>query len=178
MRVVDASTIRVPSTGAAMSRLLVLRAARTVLTGVFLSAGALSAQSMSTPTRAVHVNTTTEGVALKGYDPVAYFTASAPTPGVPAISATVEGVTYRFASEANKRAFVADPSRYLPQYGGYCAMGMAGGRKFDIDPTAWRVEAGKLYLNKDPATQRVWLRDVPGNIRKADAKWPAVIAKP
>lgn len=140
----------------------------------------LAAQSMRAPasTPTAHLNTDAQGVALKGYDPVAYFTRGAPTPGLATISTRVNGVTYRFATAANRDAFMADPERYLPAYGGYCAMGMVGGRKFDIDPTAWRIENGTLYLNKDPKTQQSWLRDVPGNIRKADVKWPELIAKP
>lgn len=122
-------------------------------------------------------NTDAQGIALKGYDPVAYFTLGQPTPGLRTITAVHAGVTYRFASDAHRAVFEATPERYLPAYGGYCAMGMVGGRFFDIDPTAWRIEQGTLYLNKDPATQRLWLRDVPGNIRKADLRWPEVMVK-
>ena len=131
----------------------------------------------TTPTAALAtspINIDADGVALHGYDPVAYFTAGTPTQGRREFSATHVGATYHFASAEHRATFLADPDRYAPQYGGYCAMGVTGGAKFDIDPTAWRVENGKLYLNKDPRTQRVWLRDVPGNIVKADAKWPTV----
>ncbi len=119
-------------------------------------------------------NTDAEGIAVKGYDVVAYQTQSAAVAGVAAFVAIHQGATYRFASAANRDVFVAQPARYLPQYGGYCAMGVAFGRKFDIDPTAFRVVDGKLYLNKDAATQRMWLRDVPGHIVKGDAQWDAV----
>ena len=124
------------------------------------------------------LNVDGKGIALKGFDPVAYFSAGTPTKGLPTYSATWQGATYHFSSAANREAFVAKPDAYAPQYGGYCAMGVAGGAKFDIDPTAWRVENGRLYLNKDPRTQTVWLRDVPGNIVKADSKWPTVAGKP
>jgi YHS domain-containing protein len=120
------------------------------------------------------MNTTAEGVAIKGFDPVAYFTAGAAMPGVAAFNATHRGATFRFASAANRDAFIAAPSKYAPQYGGYCAMGVAYGRKFDVDPTAFKVEGGKLYLNKDARTQTMWLKDVPGNITKADGKWSEV----
>ncbi len=139
------------------------------------SPSSASSTSMMTPTA---TNTNKDGLALHGYDPVAYFTAGAPTQGQAAFSTTWNGATYRFASAANRDAFMAKPDAYAPQYGGYCAMGVAGGAKFDIDPTAWRVENGRLYLNKDPRTQTVWLRDVPGNIVKADSKWPTVAGKP
>ena len=134
-----------------------------------------SSMPMMTPTA---MNTSKDGVALHGYDPVAYFTAGAPTKGQAMFSTSWNGATFHFASAANRDAFVAQPDAYAPQYGGYCAMGVAGGAKFDIDPTAWRVENGRLYLNKDPRTQKVWLRDVPGNIAKADSKWPTVAGKP
>jgi len=132
-----------------------------------------SSMSMLTPTL---VNTDKDGLAMHGYDPVAYFTAGAPTKGAAAFSTTWNGATYQFASAANRDAFVAKPDSYAPQYGGYCAMGITGGAKFDIDPDAWRVENGKLYLNKDKRTQTMWLRDVPGHIVKADTKWPGVVA--
>lgn len=123
------------------------------------------------------MNVNADGVAIHGYDPVAYFTAGAPTKGTNAFTASWQGATFQFASAANRDAFVAKPDAYAPQYGGYCAMGMVGGGKYDIDPSAWRVENGRLYLNKDPRTQQSWLRDVPGHIVKADAKWPTVVAK-
>jgi hypothetical protein len=123
------------------------------------------------------MNVNADGVAIHGYDPVAYFTAGAPTKGSNTFTATWQGATFQFVSAANRDAFVAKPDAYAPQYGGYCAMGMVGGAKFDVDPSAWRVENGRLYLNKDPRTQRSWLRDVPGHIVKADAKWPTVVAK-
>jgi YHS domain-containing protein len=141
---------------------------------------AQTAQAQNTPAKRAAtlatspINIDADGVALHGYDPVAYFTTGTPTQGRREYAATHVGATYHFASADHRATFLADPDRYAPQYGGYCAMGVTGGAKFDIDPTAWRVENGKLYLNKDPRTQRVWLRDVPGNIVKADAKWPTV----
>jgi len=86
-----------------------------------------------------------------------------------------EGATYRFASAAHRDAFLKTPARYIPQYGGYCALGVSGGGKYDIDPSAWRVENGKLYLNKNPSVQKAWLKDIPGYIVKADAKWPTIL---
>ncbi len=130
-----------------------------------------------TMSQVLPMNVNADGVAIHGYDPVAYFTAGAPTKGTTAFTATWQGATFRFASAANRDVFIAKPDAYAPQYGGYCAMGMVGGAKFDVDPSAWRVENGRLYLNKDPRTQKSWLRDVPGHIVKADAKWPTVVAK-
>ncbi len=136
--------------------------------------GAASVSTMA----ATSVNITKDGLALHGYDPVAYFTTGAPAQGRAEFSTNWNGATYRFASAANRDAFAAHPETFAPQYGGYCAMGVAGGAKFDIDPSAWRIENGRLYLNKDKRTQTMWLRDVPGNIVKADSKWPTVSDKP
>lgn len=122
------------------------------------------------------LNTDADGLALKGYDPVAYQTAMQPMVGSPAFTAMHEGATYRFASAENRDRFVADPARYAPMYGGYCAMGVAGGRKFDIDPMAFTVVEGRLYMNKDLRTRRAWMRDIPGYNAKADANWPTVRA--
>lgn len=124
------------------------------------------------------VNVDDAGVALKGYDAVAYHTNTAPTLGSSSFTATHDGATYRFASAANRDTFVADPAKYVPAYGGYCAVGVAFGKKFDIDPTAFRVVDGTLYLNKDPSVQRLWLRDVPGNITKANERWTDVKVQP
>lgn len=120
------------------------------------------------------VNVDAQGVAVAGYDPVAYFAEAKAVPGSTEITAEHEGATYRFASAANRDAFVADPAKYLPVYGGFCALGTAYGYKVDIDPQAWRIEDGKLYLNNSPDVQKTWLEDVPGYIAKADANWPGI----
>jgi YHS domain-containing protein len=115
-----------------------------------------------------------DGAALRGYDPVAYFDENKPVKGLPAHKAEHKGSTFHFASKANRDAFAADPAKYAPQYGGFCAFGTAGGYKAAIDPAAFTVVAGKLYLNYDRDVQRQWSKDIPGFIRKADRNWPAV----
>jgi len=122
-------------------------------------------------------NLDASGLALKGYDPVAYFTEKKPQPGKPEFTARHEGATYRFASAANRDAFAAAPAKYAPQYGGYCAFGVASGYKAPIEPDAWTVVDGKLYLNYSQSVRSRWSRDVPGHIRSADANWPTVRAK-
>lgn len=117
---------------------------------------------------------TEDGVAVKGYDPVAYFTDARPTRGDASISATHGGATYHFANAANRDAFVADPARYAPQYGGYCAWAVAQGYKAPITPEAWAVVDGKLYLNATKGVQRRWQRDVPGFIATANRVWPTL----
>jgi len=122
-------------------------------------------------------NVDASGLALKGYDPVAYFSEKKPLPGKPEFTARHEGATYRFASAANRDAFTAAPAKYAPQYGGYCAFGMASGYKAPIEPDAWTVVEGKLYLNYNQSVRRQWSADVPGYVRKADTNWPTVRAK-
>ena len=87
------------------------------------------------------------GKAIKGYDPVAYFTEGKPVEGSSDFTAEFDGATWYFASAQNRDAFVADPDKYAPQYGGYCAYAVANGSTAKIDPEAWSVVDGKLYLN-------------------------------
>jgi YHS domain-containing protein len=114
------------------------------------------------------------GVALRGYDPVAYFTAGQPTRGTSDYTAAYKGSTFHFSSQANRDAFVAEPAKYAPQYGGYCAYGAAGGYKAAIDPAAFSVVDGKLYLNYNGDVQNQWKKDVTGYIAKGDRNWPKV----
>jgi YHS domain-containing protein len=115
--------------------------------------------------------------AIRGYDPVAYFTESRPVKGSREFTHPWNGATWRFASAENRDRFAAAPEKYAPQYGGYCAYGVAGGYAVKIEPEAWSVVDGKLYLNYDRSVQKSWQADVPGYVRKADANWPGVLAK-
>ncbi|MBH0239510.1 YHS domain-containing (seleno)protein [Methylobrevis albus] len=115
-----------------------------------------------------------DGVAIKGYDPVAYFEDAAPVAGRADITAEHAGATFRFADTGNRDAFLADPARYAPQYGGFCAYGTARGYKAGIDPAAFTIVDGKLYLNYDTGVQATWAKDVPGYIARADGNWPEV----
>jgi YHS domain-containing protein len=118
-----------------------------------------------------------KGVAVGGYDPVAYFTESKARPGNKSITLEHEGATWRFATEANREAFKADPAKYAPQYGGYCAWAVSQGYTAKGDPEAWTVHDGKLYLNYDKKVRATWARDIPGNVAKSDANWPSVLEK-
>lgn len=115
--------------------------------------------------------------AIRGYDPVAYFTERRPVKGSAQSTHRWNGATWRFASAENRDRFAAAPEKYAPQYGGYCAYGVAGGYAVKIEPDAWSVVDGKLYLNYDRSVQKSWQSDVPGYIRKADANWPGVLSK-
>lgn len=118
------------------------------------------------------------GLAIRGTDPVAYFKENRPVKGSEAFTATYKGSVFRFASAANRDAFAAAPERYAPQYGGFCAYAAAQGYKASIDPDAFTIVEGKLYLNYNKATEALWRKDIPGYIRKGDANWPAVSKKP
>ena len=123
------------------------------------------------------VNTDVSGLALKGFDPVSYQSASGPTPGQAQWVADFEGARYQFSSSANRDAFRANPARYAPAFGGFCAMGVALEKKLDVDPKAWRVVDGKLYLNVNLDVQKRWLDDMSGHIRQADGNWPKLKSK-
>ncbi len=118
------------------------------------------------------VFTTGEG-AIRGYDPVAYFTESKAVKGSAEFTINWNGATWRFASAANRDAFADHPTRYAPQYGGHCAFAMSSGKLVQTDPEAWHIVDGKLYLNYSKRVQRRWLQDVPGYVAKADAQWTA-----
>jgi YHS domain-containing protein len=114
----------------------------------------------------------TEGIGLKGYDPVAYFVNGQPTKGAAQYSLAWKGATYRFASEENLKRFKADPEKYLPQYGGYCAYAMSRNRIADIDPSRWAIVDRKLYLNNGFVAEKLWALNKTGNIESADRNWP------
>ncbi len=120
---------------------------------------------------------TTANGAIDGYDPVAYFTEKKPVAGRAEITAVWKEQTWRFASQKNKELFVANPEKYAPQYGGYCAYGMAGGYKAKTEADAWAIVNDKLYLNYNKKVQKDWLEQKAGMIEKADKNWPTVRTK-
>lgn len=117
------------------------------------------------------VNLNGDGVAIKGYDPVAYFTRSAAVKGSNEFRSEHDGAVYLFSSAQNLATFRANPAKYTPVYGGYCAYGVANGYKVQIDPQAFTVSDGKLYLNYSKPVRGQWLKDVPGYVSKADMNW-------
>lgn len=113
--------------------------------------------------------------ALKGYDAVAYFTVGEPLRGDDELAYKWNGVRWLFASAANRDAFIAEPERYAPQYGGYCAWAVSQGYTASGDPTVWAIVDGKLYVNYDEKIGRRWQQDTAGFIERADANWPRVL---
>jgi YHS domain-containing protein len=118
-----------------------------------------------------------EGTGAGGYDVVAYFTENAAVAGDAAISVQHDGVSYRFASTANRDAFQADPARYLPEFGGYCAYAVANGYTAKIDPEAFSVVDGRLFLNYSKSVRRQWQANQAQFIVDGDANWPKVLDK-
>lgn len=123
------------------------------------------------------VNVDAQGLAIHGYDPVAYFTDGKAVAGDAALTAAHDGATYRFASAAHRDAFIADPGRYLPQYGGYCAWAVSQGYTAAGNPQNWRIVDGRLYLNYNTEIQHRWETDIPGNISSANTNWPGVLRR-
>jgi YHS domain-containing protein len=114
------------------------------------------------------------GVMLPGYDTVAWHLQRRPRRGSAAFRAEWGGVAWHFASAAHRDRFLAAPEAFAPRYGGFCAFGVARGYKVDIDPEAWHIQDGVLYLNYDRGVQRQWMRDIPAFIARADAHWPGL----
>ena len=121
------------------------------------------------------VNKSRGGVAIKGYDPVAYFEKGEPVKGSKEFQHEWQGATWRFSSMSNRDRFAADPDKYAPKYGGYCAYAVSQGSTADIDPEAWTIVEGKLYLNYSKQVREIWAKDIPGNIKKADRHWREIL---
>jgi YHS domain-containing protein len=117
------------------------------------------------------LNLDSHGVILKGYDPVAYFTQKKAVKGTPKYETNYQGATYYFSSAANLATFKRNPSKYAPQYGGFCANGMKDRHADDIDPTVFFIIKGKLYVCASPEAEKEFRSNAPQNIKKADQNW-------
>ena len=119
-----------------------------------------------------------DGVAIRGADPVAYFTEAKQVFGSQEFEYVWKDVTWRFASAENRELFARNPERYAPQYGGFCAWAVAAkGKLFSTQPKNWAVVNGKLYLNYNDSVQDRWNADIDGFISKGDGRWPAIISE-
>ena len=129
------------------------------------------AEQSAKPAPKARLNVDSNGVILKGYDPVAYFTRHQAVKGNPAVQTKFGGAIYYFASAADKVAFNKNPSKYVPQYGGFCAYHLSKGQFRDSDPTAFLVYKGKLYICSDTDGAKEFRSNIDQNIRKADDYW-------
>jgi YHS domain-containing protein len=116
-------------------------------------------------------------IALSGYDPVAFFVDGKPVNGSPFISAEDLGATYLFASEEHRKLFSENPAKYTPQFGGFCAYGVALGKLFPVDINTWQLRDGKLYLNLNADILKKFNADFGGNLAKAEQNWPELVKK-
>ena len=137
---------------------------------VLLATLALVTETLSAQAR----NLDRDGLALSGFDAVAYHHDGKAVTGSRDITAQHDGATWRFASAANRDAFLAAPARYLPAYGGYCAFGVSRGYKVKVDPEAFTIISGRLYLNFDKDVRREWLKEPARYITRADSLWPGL----
>ncbi len=117
------------------------------------------------------VNVDKNGVILKGYDPVAYFKQNRAVKGDPKYSSSFGGATYYFASASDKETFDKTPSKYVPQYGAFCANGMKNRKLHDSDPNVFFIYKGKLYVCENPKAGKAFYADPDTNIKKADSNW-------
>lgn len=140
---------------------------KTKLLGLFIALALL-------PTMAYAANTENSAVAIQGYDVVGYFTEGKPVKGDGNHAVMHDGLNYLFASDEHKKTFEANPDKYVPQYGGWCAYGVAVNKKFVGDPLVWKIVDGKLYLNLDQKVADIWVKDIPGYITKSEASWPQI----
>jgi hypothetical protein len=144
---------------------------RTALTipALVLLSDALSAKTPVDP-----VNRDRNGFAIKGYDPVGYFEQKRPVKGGPTFTHQWNGGTWQFESARTRELFISNPEKYAPQYGGYCAWAVSNNYTASIDPEAWKIIDGKLYLNYSKRIQRMWEPDAAKRIMDADRNWPGL----
>jgi hypothetical protein len=132
---------------------------------------AILALSLSLSAQAGEFSTNDENLALDGYDPVAYFTQSQPVPGSPEHQTEWQDASWRFASADHQALFESNPEKYAPRYGGFCAGGMSLGRKVKIDPEAWMIVDGKLFMGGASTAIDYMKKDTEAKIIKADENW-------
>lgn len=156
-----------------LDRRNLIRFAGTALAATVFPAG----RGRADAARPLNTLGSSDGVAIRGYDPVAYFRDGGPRPGKPEFSVRHGGAIWRFASAEHKALFEADPRRYVPAYGGFCAYGTSRGYLVKIEPEAWSIVDGRLYLNYDLGVRETWLGRTKTYIARADGNWPRLTAK-
>ncbi|MEO8032093.1 MAG: YHS domain-containing (seleno)protein [Gemmatimonadota bacterium] len=125
----------------------------------------------------VLLNLDKSGVALEGYDPVTFFSSTTPVKGQPALTSQWHGATYRFSSATNKRTFDDSPTRYTPQFGGYCAYAASKGHTAPVEIDAYEIVDGRLLMQNSKSVRERFNKDAAGNLRLADSNWPAILER-
>jgi YHS domain-containing protein len=123
------------------------------------------------------LNLDKSGLAIQGYDPVAFFTDNKSVKGKPEFHSTLAGATYRFASRKHKELFDKNPAKYEPSFGGYCAYGVSRNKLVEIDVEAFQIVDGKLLLQYSKGVRNDFNKDTKGNLNKAEANWPGLVEK-
>ena len=123
------------------------------------------------------LNLDKNGVAIQGYDPVAFFTDSRPVKGKPEFPARHNGALYYFASKEHRDLFKTDPAKYEPAFGGYCAFGVSKGKLVEIDVDAFQIVKGRLLLQYSKGVRDDFNKDTKGNLSKAEVNWPVLVEK-
>ena len=121
------------------------------------------------------LNLDKNGVALQGYDPVAFFNLSKPVRGKPELRSSHQGATYYFSTAENKQLFDKDPAKYEPSFGGYCAYGVSRNKLVEVDVDAFQIVDGRLLLQYSKGVRNDFNKDVQGNLRKANHNWPTLV---
>ena len=146
----------------------------------FLAASALAVPVSTLLIGPAHAETpkvfAKHGIAINGYDPVAYFTLSKPVKGDMAFVSNWDGAKMLFSSAENKEMFDASPDAFAPRYGGYCAYAVSRNYTASTAPSAWSIYKDRLYLNYSRSVRALWSTNKSGNVTKADANWPSVLA--
>jgi YHS domain-containing protein len=123
------------------------------------------------------LNLDNASVAIQGYDPVAFFTDNKPVKGKPELGLRLNGALYYFASKEHRDLFKADPAKYEPAFGGYCAYGVSRNKLVEIDVEAFQIVDGRLLLQYSKGVRNDFNKDSQGNFAKAEANWPALVEK-
>jgi YHS domain-containing protein len=123
------------------------------------------------------LNLDKNGLALQGFDPVAFFSQNKPVKGKPEFKSTHDGATYYFESAENKALFDKEPAKFEPAFGGFCAYGVSRNKLVEIDPEAFQIVDGHLLLQYSKSVQKNFNKDTQGNLNKANANWPGLVEK-
>lgn len=143
---------------------------------VFLLLALLAAIPVFAQTKTL-LNLDKNGIAIQGYDPVAFFTQNRPVKGDPQFESKYNGARYLFASAEDKSTFDANPAKYEPQFGGFCAYGASEGHTAPVKIEAFQIVNGRLIMQYDLGVKKEFNKDQQGNLQKADRNWPAIVAK-
>lgn len=157
-----------------LSRLFAI--ATLAISSLVLSLPTIAAEPINTLEKSGLFGFKPSGVAIRGYDTVAYFTQGAPAEGLEKFSTEWQGASWRFSSQENLELFLGDPEKYAPQYGGYCAYGVANDSLVKIEPDLWSIVDGKLYLNYNRKFDNAFNEDPEGYIAKANQKFEGLLA--